>query len=367
MSSQTETRETPPFCNPDKPPLRFADYPQNFDMIDTPKQMEYWNLLREPLRRCTEVVFTAYERADAAARRHQRRHRLLANFAALFGTTAVLFAIFQLALPQFVESLDLWSVPTLETLAALAALAAVVLGIMIAGKARWLLERHQAERLRLVKFRFLIGPEIWCGEEDSQGRMARLSDEVNEVTAMKPHQFREWAEELGRPDEPPESRPCSLDRETLDQLVNYYRTKRLIYQELYFHDRTRRNVPMAWLTGWLAPVLFFGSVASVLMHYLIDLFVQDLTIREMSHVFIFLAAALPTVGAGIRTIRSAHEFARNKVRYRAKEIGLMHLDKVLLRSNGAEAKISDMEFCERALELEHREWARLMNETEVFP
>jgi hypothetical protein len=92
-----------------------------------------------------------------------------------------------------------------------------------------------------------------------------------------------------------------------------------------------------------------------------------LTVHELSHVFIFLAAALPTVGAGIRTVRAAHEFARNKVRYRAKEVGLTHMDKVLLRGTGPEAKISDMEFCDRALELEHREWARLMNETEVFP
>ena len=315
--------------------------PAELDMIDTAKQMEYWNLLREPLRRCAEIVYTAYERADAAALRHQRRHRLLASLAALFGTIAVLIAIFQLAFPQLVESLNLWSLPTLETLAALTAFAAVFLGIMIAGKARWLLERHQAERLRLVKYRFLIDPETWCGEENLKERMVRLGDEVNEVTAMKPHQFREWAEELGRPDEPPESRLCSLDPETLEQLVDYYRAKRLIFQVLYFHDRTRRNVPMAWLTGWLAPVLFFGSVASVLLHYLIDFFVHDLTVHELSHVFVFLAAALPTVGAGIRTVRAAHEFARNKVRYRAKEVGLTHMDKVLAaghRSRGQRSR-----------------------------
>ena len=124
---------------------------------------------------------------------------------------------------------------------------------------------------------------------------------------------------------------------------------------------------MAWLTGWLAPLLFFLSVAFVLLHYGIEHFVHVENSHEIGRLFIFLAAALPTVGAGIRTLTAAHEFGRNKVRYHAKEAVLNHADEHLREAKDADARLLDMEFCEQTLELEHREWARLMIETEVFP
>ena len=109
------------------------------------------------------------------------------------------------------------------------------------------------------------------------------------------------------------------------------------------------------------------SVVFVLVHYVIEHFVHLELVHEFGHIFIFLAAALPTVGAGIRTLTTAHEFARNKVRYHAKEAVLIHADGHLKDAVEADLRLFDMEFCEQTLELEHREWARLMIETEVFP
>ena len=86
---------------------------------------------------------------------------------------------------------------TLETVSALAALVAVVLGLFIAFKARWLLERHKAERLRLLKFGFLLDPDVWCDDDRFANRVQQLRDDVQQVSRMTAHDFREWTEELG--------------------------------------------------------------------------------------------------------------------------------------------------------------------------
>ena len=112
----------------------------------------------------------------------------------------MLLAISQLAFPESTGWLGIGDVPTIETVSALAALAAVVLGLLIALKARWLLERHKAERLRLLKFRFLLDPAAWCDDERFTRHVERLRSAVDEIRRMTAHDFREWAEELGKLD-----------------------------------------------------------------------------------------------------------------------------------------------------------------------
>lgn len=94
---------------------------------------------------------------------------------------------------------------------------------------------------------------------------------------------------------------------------------------------------------------------------------------------IAFAATLPVVGFGLRTLRSAFEFSRNTVRYRAMHAALVDLDKSLQRhvdrldsSSGINAMVAiediyaDLWWSEHVLELEHREWLRLMIEAEWF-
>jgi hypothetical protein len=366
MSIQASTRVAPPFCDPDQPPASYADYPQNFDMIDLPDQLTYWPLLRKQLERCSDVLWNAYHEADRIALRHQNLHRALTLSTALTGTLAVVIAIIQLATPpEYVY----FVIPNLTILEAIYAVFAgvAVLFIVLAVKFRWQLGRHKAERYRQMKFAFLIDPEIWCGDQALDERVAKLRTAVNNVAAMTSAEYREWAEELDRPERPHEPPACPLEGDALEQLVEYYRAKRLVFQKIYFNDRSRRNDARDWLTGRLAPLLFFSSVACVLVHFGLDRLPEDSSLHALGHVFIFLAIALPTIGGGVRFYCGSHEFARNKVRYRVKEVGLAHLDEVLRRSSGADEKIRDMDFCEHELGLEHREWSRLMIETEVFP
>ncbi|MFL6227248.1 MAG: hypothetical protein ACJ741_00560 [Pyrinomonadaceae bacterium] len=85
---------------------------------------------------------------------------------------------------------------------------------------------------------------------------------------------------------------------------------------------------------------------------------------QVSVALTILAAILPTFGAGLRAYRSAHEFGRNTVRFRA-----IHFALELLRDrlgHGAEPEEiwRDLWWSEWLLEAEHREWLRLMIETE---
>lgn len=365
-TSETQTRVAPALCNPDQPPARYADYPPNFDMVDLPEHLDYWPHLRQHLEQCAAVLWDPYQMADGAALYEQKRHRALTLLAAVFGTLAVVLAIIQLAVPTHTPNAGASTLTILEVMYALAA-AATVISIVYAVKFRWQLKRHQAERMRQLKFGFLIDPESWCGEDAFKRQVAKLDADKRAVLAMTPTQFRAWAEELDLPDRPHELAAHTLDAETIEQLVEYYRAKRVVFERLYFHDRTQRNDAKDWLTGRLAPILFFGSVACVIVHFILDRFPTGSRLDELAHLFIAFAVALPAIGAGVRFYCAAHEFARNKVRYRAKEVGLRHLDKVLKRPSGADERIRDMEFCEHILSLEHREWSRLMIETEVFP
>jgi hypothetical protein len=108
-------------------------------------------------------------------------------------------------------------------------------------------------------------------------------------------------------------------------------------------------------------------VLCVLAHYVYEILEDGERHSQLSRLLIFLAAALPVVSGGLRTLQAAHEFSRNRARYRAAALTLANLEKILVRDKPAEDKLQDMAFCEQTLELEHREWAGLMNETEIMP
>lgn len=367
MSVGAAAPPPPPFSDPDRPPADYHRYPSDFDMIDTEEELEHWVHLRDRLEVCGMELRDCYERCNNSALKHQIWHRNLANSAALFGTAAVMLAVFQLAFPELVEELKVWRIPLLEIVSAVAAAFAVAVGLGVVGKSQWLLKRHEAERLRLLKFRFLLDPNTWNANAQQNTLRDDLQGKTRKVLDLTPHAFEEWAEELGPLLPPASPHSCPLVDEPLRQLVEYYRAKRLVYQRKYFQSRVRRYVPLSFLTGWLAPTLFFASVAAVLVHFGLDVWAEGTSNPAWNHVFLFAAALLPVAGAGIRTLVAAHEFGRNKVRYRAKEVVLGYTDEHLRNAVGADDKLREMEFCEQTLELEHLEWSRLMTETEVFP
>ena len=332
------------------------------DVPDSPEDLAVREPLGRALRACDEIIAPAYRRADAAALGHQWQHRAITVVAVVFGTIAVVFAVLQLSglLPGVWPS-------QVEVVAALVALASVVLGIVAARQRRWLIERHKAERYRLLKFRFLTDPAAWSDDPTrAEARIDQLRAEVRQVEAVDRDALDEWMEEDQIPEPPASSTvgPAADDR--LGDLIAYYRRKRLGAQMRYFEDRMRRNQRLDLYTRRLPPGLFFGSVLAALGHFSYDLLVGGHGHDTLSVLLIVLAATLAVLGAGVRTFRAANEFARNTSRFRAKYDALGHLAERLQNETDPTAVFRDLWCCEQILESEHREWLRLMTDAEWF-
>jgi hypothetical protein len=340
----------------------------NDDMHDSPQDTSPGQPLRDALILCQNTVEVGYRRADASALRHQRYHHLLTITAAIFGTTAVLLAIVQLSglFP------GMWPVQ-LSGIAVAFALIAVITGLVSSQRLSWLLERHRAERYRLLKFRFLIDPALWGGEKDeTKARMNRLTNEVNNIRVLNRQALRRWIDEDEVPEAPTPLLHSKTNESTVRDLIEYYQKKRLDVQTDYFAGRARRNVRMHRYTWFLPPLFFFSSVLAVSGHFIYDIFASarglqaEVTTSNLFVLFVVLAAALPVIGAGVRSLRTAYEFARNNSRFRAKLVALSRLAERLRQENDPEAIFRDLWSCEQIMESEHREWLRLMIEGEWF-
>ena len=334
------------------------------DMHDTPDDMARWPALAPMLDVCATVVEPAFRKADKAALRHQWIHRQLIKWATAFGTSAVVFAILQLA---FAEQIGLEAMSVPEVIAVILGFAAVGLGLRAAIQANWLVERNKAERLRLAKFMFLIDPDVWSGDPATQlSRRHELEKHVRELEAISAAAMHHWIENDSVPDPPQQVLALTMTPSGKSELVDYYRTRRLKYQLAFFRKRADQNLKLHTFTKHLSPVLFLGSVGAVLIHFAYDLLWHPELLDAFSRFMILLAASLPVLGGAIRTFRSAYEFARNTYRYKAKAVVLTSIDLALEHATGPRSQFLGMWFSEQTLEIEHREWLRLMIEAEWF-
>ena len=151
-------------------------------------------------------------------------------------------------------------------------------------------------------------------------------------------------------------------------------------QRAYFRRRFGRLDFLDLLTRRLPPLVFYASVVFAFLHFTVHLLADHFAERgqhpRADGLLVFggactlFAAALPVVGAGVRTLRSAFEFGRNKLRYRAAHHALTRLANRLdaRRRDALDAPglFRELSLCELILEHEHREWLRLMVEAEWY-
>jgi hypothetical protein len=341
------------------------ELPSDFDMNDTEDDLERWKVLAGPLGTCRSVLWDAFREADAAAQKHQGRHRWLTLAAAVAGTSAVLFAIVQLG---YRPLRDLAGLEWPEMLAVAIALIALAVGLYSSLQINWLLERHKAERLRLAKFRFLVDPRHWRreGPAVSSEVEALLRADVERIRNLKERDLRAWSEVEDFPAPPAPANPEELDRDAIAVLLGYYRVKRAVFQKEFFRRRARRHKLLDKITRPVSLVLFLVSVLAVSIHFGIDILEGEPGLSRPSRFFIVLAAALPVLGWISRTLRTAFEFARNTSRYRAKRAALHHLTRILDNPDDPRTKLPSLWESETLLEYEHHEWCRLMIEAEWF-
>jgi hypothetical protein len=334
------------------------------DMQETADDRKIWPALAPMLDVCAEVVEPAFRRADKAALWHQWSHRQLIKWATVFGAAAVLFAILQLA---FADLIGPQTMTVAEFMAVFLAFVAVGLGLRAAFQANWMVERNKAERLRLAKFHVLIDPDLWSGKAAIQARMrADLEQHVREIEAADRDAVHYWLENDTVPDPPPNVLALTVPPPATSELVDYYRTRRLQFQLAFFRKRADENVKLDLLTKYPSPILFFGTVGAVLIHFTYDLVTDPVRLDLVSRWLIVLAASLPVVGGAFRTFRIAYEFARNTYRYRAKAVALTAIDSALEPATDPRSQFRGFWASEQILETEHREWLRLMIEAEWF-
>jgi len=336
-----------------------AEKPRDYDMVDSGDDFQRWPKLKPVLRDCGTTIVEAYHVADATSRRHQAKHWWIVLFAALFAMSAVLFAIVQLSpLGPRVPSAKVF-----EVLAAGAVVASVGLGWKAAFSKHWLVKREEAEQYRFSKFGFLLNPELWNGvtPETRQGRLREWIERLDtfDWQTLKRLAVREGsALEVVLP-----TTTAHIDEAVLKQIVDYYKEKRLCNQLWYFNDQAERRHFWQMFTRE-APVLFLlFSISAALLHFVLDSIDR---LHTMSFWLLMLAACLPVVGAATRTLRTAHEFGRNTLRFQATSNELKQLATVFHRTANPQVKLDILQKVERVLEAERREWLRLMIDAEWF-
>jgi hypothetical protein len=339
----------------------------NFDMNDRPEVglPDCPLKLQNALRWLSDNVEKEWILADAQAQRSQKHHQRLARVAILAGTSAIVLAIVQLA-TSLTFSGGTHVVLGLEAIAVIIALCVVIIGVVAKVDRRWLGHRHRAERLRMLKFRAL--EKLWSLDEQEweQWVTAQLRDLEGAAGFSV---VEKWSEEEDVEGVSPANR--NHDPAFARALTALYRFKRLTFQSDYF--QRRRSEYQQKTEGWLhlGLPLFFASIVCVLLHFVFEAWSGQSGSPEVSHVlaiwFVALAAIIPVVGAGVRAWFAAFELPRSASLFGAKHHALVQLTTHLDQDSGnVSAMQRHIAEAERLLENEHREWLRLLRETEWF-
>jgi hypothetical protein len=290
---------------------------------------------------------------DAAIRLH-RQYCTVAMIAAITGTLAVVVAIVQQFVATNPELKHILFIS--EAVAAAITFAVVLFGIFRSIHHRWILKRHQTERLRGLQAKALIS---LLGSPLGD---TALAAQVDNITRMDRAALRKWLEDDLLPFPPDASGAFSAHPALLDPFRALYMELRLNEQSRYLAGAGSRHSRLDHFTRHLPPALFFASVACVGLH----------TVFHGQHgvytaaIFAMLAVCLPVLAAGLRTYREAVQVSRNAARFSSKAAALVLLRKEFMAATTLDQALRTAWHTEQVLEAEHREWLRLMLDAEWF-
>ena len=356
--------------------VKLPERQASFDMDDRPESevLEFFPELAAALEWLESNLSEKWREADREALNCQRYHRRLARIAIATGNAAIILAIAQLSIKLTAPSLAVVGL-ILEAIALAAAVIAVAVGFWAKFDRRWLSQRHMAERLRMLKFRAL--EQLWCCELSTwrswvQKQVTSLENVQDPKTIKK--KIEEWStRDLIEP-ELTTSLVCEPDPSLLRALTLYYCFKRVIFQADYF-DRRRTDFEREtgrWLH--LSLPLFLISVGCVIGHFALEYLSTRTGSEALEKVsealavwLVAFAAIIPVLSLGIRAWFAAFELPRSANLFAAKHRALKQLTKQLQQDSGkALPTIHHLARVEHFLEHEHREWLRLLSDTEWF-
>jgi hypothetical protein len=389
------------------------------DMKDSSRDLDNFSLL--PLQDCQKIT-EVFRKLDESAISYQDHHRWLTRLAAIFGTAGVALAILELGSTELAKVAMLAPIipPSHwlsrgELFCVFVAVVAASWGMIRAYKERWLLQRHQAEWCRLLKYEYLIHPPLWERPQwiDEQLQSIRVPD-IKATASKTVKRALHQATREAVPHGPFEITERPLSPAVVRSLIEYYLARRLSPQKEYLANRMVKN-ERGDRIEWVIFLLFVGSVGVVLLRSTAGLVLPD---GSWSVPFTLLAALLPAAAAGFRLLRSSGEFSRNKARFEAAHLALGDLERrvnhdglaepasgedgyasslqivvseaetpmvslssISIRNEpsgaadhggsddtttNARLVLRDLCWCEHILKSEHMEWLRLMYETEWF-
>lgn len=339
-----------------------------FDMDEGPEQtrLARFQSLEEAIRFFDEAVKPPYKEADDRAVSHQKKHKMLAKVAIVGGGFAICFAILQLAIKQSVPA---WTVMVgwLEGFAVVIGLVAAAVGLKAKFDYQWFIQRHIAERLRMVKFQALGQTEFWGGQTGEwQDRVRGMVAEIKAISDIKT--VKAWATEgSAAPVEPPPPN-CPADRIATAAIAIYYRRKRVDFQAAYFKKQSEKLVKGNAVLHHAALPLFLASIGAVALHFAADYIAAQTHEHparqawELTGVWALAFAALfPVLGFIARQWLGAFEGPRSAHLFQAKHRALGKSSENLgLHRADCVKTMHEIAHVEHFLEHEHREWLRLL-------
>jgi hypothetical protein len=323
-------------------------------------------LLSDVLKKIQKTIFPEFKKADKSAQDWRQEYQRVSFWAVFCGAAAVIIGLGEFAVPETWRLLEV-VLEVGESIAAVVCLYFIWKGARSKPKENWLVARYQAEHLRLLKFRTLTDPGLWCGESESldgcnsitlEHIWRRINSNVFQIMALDYEEVKQQAAQGVSPEFVELQYPASC-HEPIEEFIHYYCDKRLDAQMKYLasksHEDEEKGIAWQLRTG----ILFFASFSFVLIHLLLSYIsiysgrqatMQALlalrarapyywgylstpaflkrgvmalnTLPILDHIwfarfFLVMAAILPAVVAGVRSYRGSREFERNALRHRA--------------------------------------------------
>jgi hypothetical protein len=203
------------------------------------------------------------------------------------------------------------------------------------------------------------------------------------LKALTTHDAEQWAVATDDVVHQPVLDPgCTIEANDLRALADYYRVKRLLYQQAYFDRQAKKADIHSWATRWkMSLIIFSASVIIVLMHGVLAVFGfltdkgehgaaghnDHYGLHQIEIVLVGLAALLPVLGFGFRAWSAAFEFPRSRNLFRAKSHALnMSIQGIDEDAHDLLKTMNHISVSEHFFLGEHREWCRLQMESEWY-
>jgi hypothetical protein len=335
----------------------------------------------------TPCLRADFDDADREALSAQKKYGAATLRAARWGLIALLIALFQeFFLREWLEHLPevlkpfapylRWLVLGFEILYTGATLYLVLQAISAKNKEKWLSERFKAERLRLLKFKLLIDPVLWRSDTKDLAQIRGLLETERRSIVNQPediiHAFK-GSEEM--PDIPRRADCEKVPPDAMAELLEYYRRERLSVQRDYFEERLRRPRG-ATENETLGPIFFFAGIACALFYLILELATAGMHTWNGELVgrgLLFASFLFPLGWSAVRTVKSAHQATRNRLRSFARHADLTQIEKALNEETLRPPADWDRTFlftclsaCEGVLSIDQHEWIRLMIDAEWY-